>query len=391
MSKTKNVLTLWLVAVIAMMGCARWAKVTFQPLFSDVRFQPADKLHAGCPSSADILFSPQGQKVTKFTLVFYYNPETIEILRILPSSNNGIASSKIEYDKIILEVQNPSFASSTSTASFFQLYFKSDIVGQDVITLGTGSEALVGNKTYPLSASFVLDFAKVPECEPDIIPPSINLIYPKDTTQRIMLDQYFIFDIKDIGKWVDKNNVIVSFDKDQYTYGSDNLKWNGNYLTFYPGKWIPINKKIDLKISVTDKQSYGWANTTDTTYVFQSATGMLLNKNISPMMFRQIVQEAGKISASTGECLLLANFYGTSAIKYQQHIKSIIQKLWCDLTSLDPALLASGDISSIDTSSDDHHKKVSVFATIWWLLFFVVFGLKIHYLFAYKKHKKNSR
>lgn len=374
-----------------MMGCARWAKVTFQPLFSDVRFEPIDKLHAGCPSSADILFSPQGQKVTKFTLVFYYNPETIEILRILPSSKNGIASSKIEYDKIILEVQNPSFTSSTSTASFFQLYFKSDIVGQDIITLGTGSEALVGNKTYPLSANFVLDFAKVPECEPDIIPPSINLIYPKDTTQRITLDQYFIFDIKDIGKWVDKNNVIVSFDKEQYTYGSDNLKWNGNYLTFYPGKWIPINKKIDLKISATDKQSYWGANTTDTTYAFQSATGMLLNKNISPMMFRQIVQEAGKISASTDECILLADFYGNSAVKYQQIIKSMIQKLWCDLASLEPALLASGDISSTDaSSSDNHRKKVSVFATIWWLLFFVVFGLKIHYLFAYKKHKKTN-
>jgi hypothetical protein len=45
-----------------------------------------------------------------------------------------------------------------------------------------------------------LDFAEVPECEPDIIPPSINLIYPKDSDEDIYLDQYFIFDIKDIGK-----------------------------------------------------------------------------------------------------------------------------------------------------------------------------------------------
>jgi hypothetical protein len=43
-------------------------------------------------------------------------------------------------------------------------------------------------------------FADVPECEPDIIPPSLSLIYPKDTTARIALDQYFVFDIKDIGK-----------------------------------------------------------------------------------------------------------------------------------------------------------------------------------------------
>lgn len=174
--------------------------MTFQPLFSDVRFEPADKLHTDCTNSADILFSPQGQKVTKFTLVLYYNPETIEVLRVVPTAKNGVATSKIEYNKIILDVQSPTFVSSTSTASFFQLYFKSNIVGKEIISLGTGSEAIVGNKSYPLTANFALDFAKVPECEPDVIPPSINLIYPKDTTQRITLDQYFIFDIKDIGK-----------------------------------------------------------------------------------------------------------------------------------------------------------------------------------------------
>lgn len=97
----------------------------------------------------------------------------------------------------------------------------------------------------------------MPECEPDIIPPSINLIYPKKTEDRISLDQYFIFDIKDIGKGVDKNSIMINFDGQEYFYGADNLKWNGNYLTFYPGTWIPIDAAIDLKIMITDKQSYG--------------------------------------------------------------------------------------------------------------------------------------
>lgn len=222
-----------------------------------MRFQPTDKLHAGCNNSADILFSPQGQKVTKFTLVLYYDPENIEILRILPSVNNGILSSKIEYNKIILEVENPSFTSSNQAASFFQLYFKSDKAGEETFVLGTGSQAITANKTYPLTGVFPLNFAEVPECEPDIVPPNINLIYPKDTEQRITLDQYFIFDIKDIGKGIDKNSVILHFDGDQYLYGSDNLKRNGNYLTFYPSKWIPIDANMDLKILVADKQVYG--------------------------------------------------------------------------------------------------------------------------------------
>jgi hypothetical protein len=84
-------------------------------LYSDVRFQPSDKLHAGCTNSADILFSPQGQKIAKFKIILSYNPESLEILRILPTVDDGSASSKIEYNKIILEVNNPSFSSSTET------------------------------------------------------------------------------------------------------------------------------------------------------------------------------------------------------------------------------------------------------------------------------------
>ena len=130
----------------------------------------------------------------------YYNPENIEILRILPNENIGITSSKIEYDKIILDVKNPIFASTTQATSFFQLYFKSKNAGTEIIRLGTGSEATTASKIYPLNDTFTLDFEQVSECEPDVIPPSISLVYPKDTQQRISLDQYFVFDIKDIGK-----------------------------------------------------------------------------------------------------------------------------------------------------------------------------------------------
>lgn len=367
----------------------RWAKVTFQPLYSDVRFQPSDKLHAGCTNSADILFSPQGQKVNKFTIVLYYNPETVEILRILPSVNNGSASSKIEYNKIILEVQNPTFTSTTEAKSFFQLYFKSNLIGKETMILWTGSEAVAANKTYPLDGTFNLNFAEVPECEPDIVPPSINLIYPKDTTQKIKLDQYFIFDIKDIGKGIDKNSVVISFDGEQYFYGSDNLKWNGNYLTFYPSKWIPIDTSLDLKILITDKQTYGGANKTESMYSFKSATGMAFNKAINPMMFRLISQEAEKISASVDECALLADFYDKSDISYQRELKSIIQKVWCDLATIDTSLVDAEVIIAPEMNTQQkQYRNISVFATLGRMLFFIAFTLKIHYLLAYRKHKK---
>lgn len=372
-----------------MLWCVLWAKVTFQPLYSEVRFQPTDKLHTSCTNSADILFSPQGQKITKFTLVLYYNPENIEILRVLPKANNGITSSKIEYNKIILEVENPTFSSSIQPTSFFQLYFKSDIVGNETLILWTGSEAISADKTYPLMDTFPLQFWVVPECEPDVVPPNISLIYPKNTEQRINLDQYFIFDIKDIGKGVDTQSVLIYFDGEKYMYGSDNLKRNGNYLTFYPGKWIPIDTRMDLKISIADKQEYGWANASESTYDFQTAKEMVFTKGINPMMFRKIVQEAGKISASVDECTLLSDFYGTSTIEYQWEIKSIIQKVWCDLAPLDTSLLDAqqNSIPKMDTQQKQY-RNLSVFATLGWILFFISFALKIHYLIGYRKHKR---
>lgn len=229
---------------------------------------------------------------------------------------------------------------------------------------------------------------QVPECEPDIIPPSINLIYPKDTDQRITLDQYFIFDIKDIGKGVDKSSVIVNFDGEQFFYGSDNLKWNGNYLTFYPSKRIPIDADIDLKIMISDKQSYGGANSTESMYSFQSATGMALNKQINPMMFRRISQEAEKISASVDECELLSDFYTNAKVTSQREIRSIIQKVGCDMASLDTSLLEPEEENETITKEQQQYRNISVFATLGWILFFIAFTLKLHYLYAYKKHKK---
>jgi hypothetical protein len=54
---------------------------------------------------------------------------------------------------------------------------------------------------------------------------------------------------------------------------------------------------------------------------------MLLNKYITPMMFRQIAQNAEKIAASSGECALLAQRYPSIPLRNQILLKSIIQKV----------------------------------------------------------------
>ncbi len=100
-------------------------------------------------------------------------------------------------------------------------------------------------------------FAQVPECDPDVIAPSVSLVYPKDPTARVSLDQSFVFEIKDTGKGIDPSSVQILLDGQLYTADMVNLQRKGDYLTFYPQNWLGVNKKINLKISIGDKQVYG--------------------------------------------------------------------------------------------------------------------------------------
>lgn len=107
------------------------------------------------------------------------------------------------------------------------------------------------------------------------------------------------------------------------------------------------------------------------------------------MMFRRIAQEAEKISASVDECALLADFYGKSEVNYQKELKSIIQKVGCEISTLDTSLLEAKKIAAEKMNEQQkQYRNVSVFGTLGWILFFIAFSLKIHYLLSYKKHKK---
>lgn len=107
------------------------------------------------------------------------------------------------------------------------------------------------------------------------------------------------------------------------------------------------------------------------------------------MMFRRIAQEAEKISASVDECALLADFYGKTEVKYQKEIKSILQKVGCEISTLDTSLLEAQKIAAEKMSEQQkQYRNVSVFGTLGWVLFFIAFSLKLHYLVSYKKHKK---
>jgi hypothetical protein len=52
---------------------------------------------------------------------------------------------------------------------------------------------VIGDKVQKI----IVPFSAVPECQPDVIPPTINLVSPKNEETDISLDSSFVFDLKD--------------------------------------------------------------------------------------------------------------------------------------------------------------------------------------------------
>jgi len=242
-----------------------------------------------------------------------------------------------------------------------------------------------------LQEKFPLTFAQVPECTPDIVPPSVNLVFPKDPEAKVSLDQYFVFEVKDADKGVDKNSIRVFLNDQVYTVANtENLKWKGNYLTFYPQDWLPVNKKINIQISIADLQSYGGANMTEKLFGFKTAPGLVLLDNITPMTLRIYARSAAQMLGTPEECLLIQNFYARSDASFQSGLGSILHKLSFTMPAAtgDDELFIDASTVSPKTSKLTF---VSVFAVLGRILFVIALILKFHYMASYKKHKRLAK
>lgn len=368
------------------------ASVSLDPSYYEARFTPAETLHAGCVDSVKLNFKADGKQIENVHLVMSYVPKDIEIARVASDANDPtMINYNVEYDRLVLNFLNPEWKKLSNT-SLFQIYFKSvESLTSTVISLQSWSYALTTNgEKIPLTAQTPLSFKNVAECDPDIVPPIISLNTPTNNKDTLPLDAHFIFALQDMWKWVDKDSVQIEFAWEQYTADSPYLEWNGDYLTFYPKNWLPIDEKLSLHISVWDKQAYGWSNFSKKEFVFQTADAMKLENDISPETYRKVIHNSATIFGSVSECDLLKKVYPELDMAGQSLLKTTLHKLACsdvDTLSFVPQrntdqVHAATLVSTTDT------KKVSVFTVLWWTLFAIALLLKFHYYFAYRRQKK---
>jgi len=132
---------------------------------------------------------------------------------------------------------------------------------------------------------------------------------------------------------------------------------------------------------VSDKQVYGRANMTHKNYNLKTSTGLNLLNEIDPVEFRKLVNKEKYYQWSESECSLLSREYNILDEDWQEIVRSINKRLSC------PEIEELLDIASDDKGLDGNKIWFSVFAILGWVMFILLFAIKLFWRFA-KGHKK---
>lgn len=372
------------------------AQVSLNPIYSPDRFQPSDKFHAGCENQMDVVFDLDNANINWVNAILKYNSQDIDIIKIVAEwERENNLSYVIEDDKITfnkLKTDNGWLNDIT-----FRLFFKWDE------SLKTTNFSFVdwsyvlddkGNM-QEINADYQFDFSNVPECNPDILPPRVELVFPVlKTGDFVALDSYFKFNIFDDGKWINKDSIKISIDNMMYDLSNIENERDGEILTIYPDIWLPLDSIVKLEILVWDKQVYGKSNIINKTYNLQTSKDLYLLNDIDPVQFRKLVNKEKYYQGSLGECDLLREIYSDMEELDQELLTSIAKRLSCDNINVvdkinDVDTLSGDDIldtknNKIDYIIWENQHKISVLSVLWWSLFLFMFII-VWFMYLRKK------
>lgn len=359
---------LWIITCLALFGWS-FAQVSVNPIYTSERFKPSDKFHAGCENQIDVVFHLNNSKINWVNAILHYDWDRVEILKIVANGEkeNNLTYT-VEKDKIIFSKLKSDW-NWLDTVTFSVLFKVSE--NEEFAKFSFEKWSYVVDSKWNMVElwwDYNFEFTEVPECDPDIVAPSVELVFPSDKTgDYVALDTYFQFEIDDSWKWINEDSIWIKVDKSAYTLNSVEHVWKGKILTIYPDIWMPFNTGFEVQISVSDKQSYWKPNTTQKTYKFQTSNELNLLNEINPVEFRKIVNMNNYLKWTKDECSLLSQVYSDLDDETMDVLKSINGKLWCEELVF---VEKTWDIVVID---DNDWESFSVFAIVGWILFWSLF------------------
>ena len=361
---------LWFITCLSLIGLS-FAQVSVNPIYTSERFQPSDKFHAGCENQVDVVFQLDNSKINGINAILEYNWDEVEILRVLAvwEKENNL-SYTVEKDKVIFSKLKSDWEWLNKVT--FSLFFKVWADLQKSNFAFAKWSYVVDSKwnMVELEWNYDFQFTEVPECDPDIIAPSIKLLFPAvKTWEFVALDSYFQFEVDDSGKWINEKSIMITIDWYKYTLATMEHELKDNILTIYPDIWMPFNTGFDVEISVSDKQSYGKPNTTTKIYKFQTSDKLNLLNEINPVEFRKIVNMSKYLKWTANECKLLSEIYSEYFEEDWDVVESINTKLNCSELSI---IEKTWDVNVIEEVVDKN-SKFSVFSMLGWIMFWSLF------------------
>jgi len=337
-----------------------FAQVDLSPVYTSDRFQPSNMFHAWCENEIDIVFDLEGWDINAINAILKYKKKDIKITKVLFKWDK---ENKLKYtvsdDAIILT----KLKSNTWWVDHvvFQLFFKwkSDLKNTS-FEFETWSYIVdISGNMIGLDDNYIFDFASVPECNPDIVPPIVELLFPIiNTWEYLPLDSYFKFKIFDDGKGVNKGNINILLNNQKYNLSDIDCEWSGDVLTLYPDAWFSIGSDVKLEIIVDDKQVYGKSNFVDKKYKFKTSTWLSFLDNISPVEFRRIV-----------------DFYNNSKMIDTLSWSIGVLSSWSNKDLIDDNIVVATSTSF----------WFSVFAVLWWIVAWLLLLMRLFSLFVDKK------
>ena len=358
-------LLLWIMTCLSVLWWS-FAQVSLNPVYSSERFQPSDKFHAGCENQMDVVFHLDNSKINGVNAILYYEWSKIEILRIAANKEreNNLTYT-VENNKIIFSKLKTAWDGLDDVA--FSVFFKvKNNVESTKFSLEKWSYVVDSKwSMIELEWDYDFQFIEVPECDPDIVAPVVELVFPSDKTgDFVALDTYFQFEIYDAGKWVNEDSIKIMVDKSFYTLSNVEHTRNDKILTVYPDTWMPFNTGFEVQISVSDRQAYWKPNTTVKFYKFQTSGELNFLNTIDPVEFRKIVNMDKYLRWTEEECSYLSYIYSRFHGENWDVFDSINTKLWCE------ELFFQKDLEDIDTIVKDNIAlSFSVFSILGWMLF----------------------
>lgn len=357
----------WIVSSLAMFGLT-FAQVSLNPIYTPERFSPSDKFHAGCENQIDVVFQLDNSKIDWLNAILDYDWDEVEILRILAvwEKENNL-NYTVENDKIIFSKLKTDWEWMDKIT--FSLFFKvwTDL---QISKFSFAKWSYVVDSKWnmvELEWNYDFQFSEVPECDPDIVAPSVELLFPKvESWDYVALDTYFQFEIDDQGKWVNTDSIIFKIDWWTYSIQMLEHEWNEKILTIYPDFWMPFNTWFEVEITVSDKQSYWKANTTSRLYEFQTSDELNLLNEIDPVQFRKIVNMDQYLKWTVDECNLLSELYSDSDQWRWELLKSINSRLDCwEMVVVEK----TWSVNIVENIDENDWKDFSVFAMLGRILF----------------------